>query len=148
MTGTQIFDRLALDESCSPATASDADDLIRLAEQMVSTAITSWEMLSGLRPRMFPATREPRGVGIAEASRAEFDRWAKDAEEAYTRACGLERAGSPVTGTRKLGDLLGITRAMLQVTIESHFRAIEQVARGEFISAAELRHELQHRRRE
>lgn len=143
MTGTQVFDRLALENNASPDHASDADALARLAEQMVAASIASGKMLRELRERMFPASNDPGALAVASALRADFEQWATDAEAVFERAGKLERAGRPIPGSCELGDLIGMTLAMLQITLDDHLRSLEQIRAGGTISLQELRRELQ-----
>ena len=141
MTGTQLFDSLAL-EADSTREASDAGELARLAEQMVAASISSGQMLREQRDRMFPTTSDSAALSVAHALRTEFQEWVRDAETVLTRATGLKH-GHAISKIGDLRDLIGLTDAMLQITPESHRRALDQVRTGETISIGELRRELQ-----
>jgi hypothetical protein len=145
VTGTHLFDCLARDEQSSAAQPSGRM-LPRLAEQMVAASLTSGKMLRELRDRMFPSHPEPAAVAVAQTLRAEFQEWVRDAEAAHARAQQLERQGLSVAGAAELDNLIGATLAMLQVTLEDHFRSLDQIAGGQTFSIEDLRRELQLKR--
>ena len=143
MTGAQVFDRISSGEKDSPDFPEAERVLPRLAEQMVAASIASGKMLREIRERMFPEEAEPGAIAVAEALRDEFRQWVQDAEAAYERARQVERAGHPISGSRELNDLIGMTMAMLQVTLDDHFRSLEQIKAGETYTIEELRRDLQ-----
>ena len=138
-TGAQIFDRLCR-QSVPPEPESEA--LVRLAEQMVATSIKSGQMLRELRERMFPMSDNPAALEVAHALRAEFLQWADEADAVFERASKLRQSGRSISGSEELGDLIGMTRAMLQITPEAHLQAVEQIRRGETVPIDEVRREL------
>lgn len=146
MTGTQVFDRLAGDIKSSVDHPPDEDALARLAEQMTAASITSGKMLRELRERMFPINDEPSALDVAHTLRAEFQQWVAESQAVFERAQRLELAGRPIPGTRELGDLIGVTLAMLQVTPQDHLRSLRQARAGKTLSIEELRRELQLKR--
>lgn len=145
VTGTHVFDRLSQNEHQSADAPSDEAVLTRLAEQLVTSSILSGRMLRELRLRMFPLKREAAAVAVAQTLRAEFQEWVQDAEATYARARQVEKSGKPVRGTGELGEMIGTTLAMLQITLEDHFRSLEQ-GPGRPLSIEELRRELQLKR--
>ena len=106
MTGTQVFDRLAMENDASADRASDADALARLAEQMVAASIASGKMLRELRERMFPAVEDPGALAVARALRADFQQWVTDAEAVVERARGDE-TGSEAKSCPGAGGAVG-----------------------------------------
>lgn len=146
MTGTQVFDRLSLDEKHSVQRSSGAPMLPHLAEQMVSASLTSGRMLRELRDRMFPSQPDPGAIEVAQTLREEFTAWVADAEAAYRRAQQVERRGQKVSGADELGDLIGATRAMLQITLEAHLRSLNHSAGPHVVPIEDLRRELQLKR--
>lgn len=143
MTGTQVFDRLARGSGASAGRAPESGDLTRLAGQLVASSIQTGRMLRELRGRLFPVDGGAEAAGVAFALRAELQQWAQEAQAVLERAADLRRAGQAISGTRELGDLIGATLAMLQITPEAHARALEQVRRGETTPLDEVRRELQ-----
>jgi hypothetical protein len=93
-----------------------------------------------------PSHPEPAAVAVAQTLRAEFQEWVRDAEAAHARAQQLERQGLSVAGAAELDNLIGATLAMLQVTLEDHFRSLDQIAGGQTFSIEDLRRELQLKR--
>ena len=146
MTGTQVFDRLARAQNGLGEQVADRETLARLAEQMVSASVTSGKMLRELRERMFPAIEDPEALAVAKTLRCEFEEWVAEAEDVFERARRLEAAGRPIRLTQELGDLIGITRAMLTITLNDHLRSLAQIRTGDTVSMEELRRELQLKR--
>ena len=144
MTGTHVFDRLSQHENKSAGASPDEGVLPRLAEQMVTSSILSGRMLRELRYRLFPTTLAPEAVAVAQTLRAEFQQWVEDAESAYARARQLETSGRRVPGTGELGDMIGATMAMLEVSIEDF--PLQRMGPSEAVSIEELRRELQLKR--
>lgn len=122
------------------------DRLARLAEDRVAAAIASGKSLRELRSNLFPSDRDPNAVEVAKLVRGEFEQWVRDAEQTYARASRLGQTGREVAGTGELADLIGSIKAMLQITLEDHFEALDQLANGESVSMEELRRELQLKR--
>lgn len=146
MTGIHVFDRLLLDPQKSIDAPVDPRLLPRLAGQMVTAAIASGKMLRELRTRMFPSGREPHAIAVAQALRDEFEQWAQDAEDALERAEPFAKSGQAIVGADELRDLIGMTKAMLGVTLDSHLRSLEEAASDQTVTIQELRRELQLKR--
>jgi hypothetical protein len=145
MTGTNLFDCLS-EQNNAQVDPNNAETLHSLAAQMVASAIASVKTLRPLRPLMFPIDSTPEKLAVATALRLEFEQWVADAEGVYQRSCALVAAGTQVPHLSELNDFIGLTQAMLQVTLESHLESVDQLRRGEvhrYSSVGELRRELQ-----
>ena len=146
MTGTPVFDRISSDVEDSSRVPPAERVLPRLAEQMVAASLTSGRMLRELRERMFPSEAEPKAIAVAQILRDEFEQWVRDAEAAYGRARALEGRGQQIPGIRELSDLIGMTMAMLRVSLEDYFRSLDQAELVPTVTIEELRRELQLKR--
>ncbi|HET6246121.1 MAG TPA: hypothetical protein VFE47_00335 [Tepidisphaeraceae bacterium] len=143
MNGLQILDLLSHDEALTTPLSNDEDVVAQFAEKLVANAIDSIKTLRELRPRMFPSTADLKSLEIARALRVEFEKWVQDAEALFAEGMQLRAAGHSIPRLEELGDYSGHTQAMLQVSLESHLRSIEQADRGEVISIEEMRREIQ-----
>jgi hypothetical protein len=123
MTGANVFDCLA-GQNKSQVDQDDAETLRVLAEQMVAAAIASVISLRPLRPRMFPLDPTPDKLAVATALRAEFEQWLSEAQAAYDRSSALRKEGIVVANLSELNEYIGLTQAMLTITLESHLKSL------------------------
>jgi hypothetical protein len=142
MTGTDLFDCLAEQKKAHVVDRDNAETMRALADQMVAAAIASVKSLRTLRPLMFPVDATPERLAVAKALRAEFEQWVADAEAVYQRSLALSAVGIQVANLSELNDFIGLTLAMLTVTLESHLKSLQGVANAKVMTMEELRREL------
>jgi hypothetical protein len=145
MTGANLFDCLVERGKSQIVDQEDAETLRALAEQMVAAAIASIKTLRPLRPRMFPLDATPENLALAKALRAEFEQWVSEAHAAYERSRALVNAGVQVANHSELDDLIGLTQAMLTITLDSHLQSLDDPCKP--WSIEEARRELYLQRR-
>lgn len=145
MTGTNLFDCLAEQNKSHVVDPDDTETMRGLAEQMVSTLIASVKTLRPLRPRMFPLDPTPEKLAVAKALRAEFEQWVSEAQSVYERSRALGNVGIQTANLSELDNYIGLTQAMLTITLDSHLKSL----RDEYKpwSIEEARRELHLQRR-
>ena len=146
MTAVSLFDALALEESRAPSGAGRAT---RLAATLVEALLADWQRIRQLQEEFAPGNWDnPPAATAVEASIYELhETWTAEAEEVLDRLRKLSLAGSHIAGTEALEDAYGLARARLKLTPDKLARTMEQVRRGEFTPAEELRNELRSRLR-
>jgi hypothetical protein len=146
MTAIPLFDALAREDR--PA-APGGGRAAALAARLVEALLADWQRLRQFQEEFAPANwDDPAAAMEVETSIYRlFEAWAAEAEQVLVRLRRLAAAGHPVAGAEALEDACGQAAARLRFTPERMARAMEQVRRGEFTPAKELRDELRARLR-
>lgn len=145
MTGTNLFDCLAEQLKLKIVDIQESETLRALAEQMIDSAIASVKTLRPLRSRMFPLNPTAENLIVAKALRTEFEQWVADAEAVYQRVHALGSTGIDVSRLSELNDLIGLTQAMLSITLDDHLKSLHEECKP--WSIEEARRELHLQRR-
>lgn len=112
------------------------------AEHWVAAALAEAKALRQHDGQLFPESDDPAPVRAAKALHAAWSRWADAAEALYERVRPLLAARRHVGGANDLDYTIGRIRAMLQITPEDQLAALDEVRRGDVISAEEVRRGL------
>lgn len=121
------------------------DALADRAERLIDFALAEHERISGLdigTGRLALDYTDPQG---AAAMRRMYQQWADQAHELLRRVTGRGLRDRLRAKFDALDRTVGVTRAMLSITLESSRRSDEQVERGELVSIEEVRRELRAR---
>lgn len=144
MTAIPLFDALAREDR--PA-APGGGRAAALAARFVEALLADWQPIRQIQNEFGPADWDNPATAteVEKSIYRLFESWAADAEQVLLRLRWLAAAGRPVAGA--LEDAYGLAAARLRFTPERLATAMEQVRRGEFTPAKELKDELHARLR-
>jgi hypothetical protein len=115
------------------------------ATQWVAAALAEALALRQHDSQLFPTADDALALLEAQELQTAWRHWADDAEALLQRIALPTQSQGRVNGLSELQDAIGRCRAMLQITPESHTRAIEQSRRGDVVNIEEVRRELRNR---
>ena len=122
--------------------ATPDDALADRAARLIDFALAEHERISALdigMGRLALNYRDPQG---ATAMRRMYQQWADQSDELLRRVKSHGLARRLRGKFDALEHVVGVTLAMLSITLESARRGAEQVERGETVSIEEVRREL------
>ena len=145
MTAVPLFDLLAREKTFTQTESS----LAQLAQSLVDNALADWKRLKEYEERYSPGLNDDPALAlkISQSIYEMFRQWAGEAEQVLARVRNLKSSGQVTTNINDLLDAHGFAMARLNFPPEKLMRAMEQVRRGELVSAEELRNELRARLR-
>lgn len=118
---------------------------VEQAEHWIAALLAEARALRQHDDQLFPRTGGPAELASAKEVHAAWVRWADAADAFYERLRPMLRGRRYVNGAADLDHTIGRTRAMLQITPESHLEGLEEVRRGKVVSHEEVRRELRDR---
>ena len=118
---------------------------VEQAEHWVAAALAEARALRQHDGQLFPRENEPSALRTARELHEAWRRWADSADAIYDRVRPLTAAGRHVPGAGDLDYIIGRTRAMLEITPEDNRASIDEIRRGDVVSADELRRALRSR---
>ena len=147
MTAISLFDALATSEASRAP--SGRGRTTRMATKLVEAMLADWQRIRQFQEEFAPGNWEdPTAATAVDTSiYAMYETWAAEADAVLIRVRQLSKTGSPIAGTEALEDAHGLAISRLKFTPENLARAMEQVRRGDFTPAEEMRNELRSRLR-
>jgi hypothetical protein len=118
---------------------------VEQAEHWVAAALAEARALRQHDSQLFPRDNEVSAIETAVELHAAWRRWADSADAIYDRVRPIVAAGRHVSGATDLDYAIGRTRAMLQLSPQDNLAAIDEIRRGNVVTAEELRRALRSR---
>jgi len=118
---------------------------VEQAEHWIVAALAEARALRQHDGQLFPRDSERGALEAAKELHDAWRRWADSAEAIYDRVRPLLAAGRHVPGAGDLDYAIGRTRAMSQLSPEDNLASLDEIRRGEVVSADELRRALRGR---
>jgi hypothetical protein len=112
------------------------------AEAWIAAALAEARALRQHDEQLDPASPDPAAMQAAHQLYTAWKKWADEAEALYDRLGPRLKDGRHIAGAHDLNYAIGRARAMLKLTPEMMQARREQVARGEVLTAEEVRREL------
>lgn len=128
-------------------TARDDSQLTEKAGALIDFSLAEHEQIAGLDVKLGRLALRYTDWQGAYAIRYLYEQWADRAEELLRRVRSLGLHRVLAEQWEKLLDVVGRTRAMLSISLDSLERADEQIRNGDVISIEEVRRELRARSR-
>src|SRR3954470_20087728 len=143
---TPLLDLLPRSAAGAVVDGGEADEaLADRAERVIDFALAEHDRISGLdigTGRLALAFTGPHG---AAAMRRMYQQWADEADELLRRVKGLGLRDRLRAKFDALDRAVGVTLAMLSITLDSLRQSAEQIERGDVVSIEEVRRELRAR---
>jgi hypothetical protein len=112
------------------------------AEHWVAAALAQARALRQHDEQLWPSVDDAEHISRAEQLHAAWRIWADDASVLYQRLAPLMKAKRHVGGAADLNYTIARTRAMLKLSPRDMLTRLDQMRRGEVVSAEEVRREL------
>jgi hypothetical protein len=143
---TPLLDLLPSPPDGAVVDGGEADEaLADRAERLIDFALAEHGRITGLDVEMGRLALDYTDPQGAAAMRRMYQQWADEADELLRRVKGLGLHDRLRAKFDALDRAVGVSRAMLSITLESSRRSDEQVERGEVVSIEEVRRELRAR---
>jgi hypothetical protein len=118
---------------------------VEQAEYWVAAALAEARALRQHDGQLFPRDHDSGALQTAKELHDAWLRWADSADAIYGRVRPLIAAGRHVSGAGDLDYAIGRTRAMLQISPDGNLESLDEIRRGDVVSADELRRALRGR---